>query len=215
MKRFLYSFFLLALLPASIVAQTVEQDASYRIGKLENGKKMNTPSAQVTIFYTFNEPFTLRSDLELDIFKRVLQIAYTDSIREEKGGTYGVSVDFDLDKDSKPSALVKISFRTDPSKYDELIPLVYQQVENIAKQGPLPSSMDKVKKYLNKAYGQNITHNDYWDYLIYNYLRHGIDYDTDYLQLLETVTPDDIRRVANDLLQSNRRIEVTMISEEK
>lgn len=74
--------------------------------------------------------------------------------------------------------------------------------------------MDKVKKYLVKAYGQNVTHNDYWDYLIYNYLRHGIDYDTDYLQILESVTPDDIRRVASDLLKSNRRIEVTMISEE-
>ena len=177
-------------------------------------KKMNTPSAQVTIFYTFDEPFNLRSDLELDIFKRVLSIAYTDSIREEKGGTYGVGVDFDLSEDSNPRALVKISFRTDPAKYEELIPLVYQQIEHIAQQGPLASSMDKVKKYLVKAYGQNVTHNDYWDYLIYNYLRHGIDYDTDYLQILESVTPDDIRRVASDLLKSNRRIEVTMISEE-
>ena len=176
-------------------------------------KKMNTPSAQVTIFYTFEEPFSLKSDLELDIFKRVLQIAYTDSIREEKGGTYGVSIDFDLNEDSNPHALVKISFRTDPAKYDELIPLVYQQVEHIAKQGPIASSMEKVKKYLTKAYGQNVTHNDYWDYLIYNYLRHGIDYDTGYLQTLEAVTPDDIRRVASDLLQSNRRIEITMISE--
>ena len=35
--------------------------------------------------------------LELDFLKRCLSIAYTDSVREEKGVTYGVSVDFDID----------------------------------------------------------------------------------------------------------------------
>ena len=37
MKRLFYGLVLLILLPAPLVAQTVEQDASYRKGKLENG----------------------------------------------------------------------------------------------------------------------------------------------------------------------------------
>ena len=58
-------------------------------------KKMATPLANVSIFYTADVPFTAQSDLELDFLKRCLSIAYTDSVREEKGGTYGVSVDFE------------------------------------------------------------------------------------------------------------------------
>ena len=35
-------------------------------------KKMKTPLARVTVFYTWDEPYTAKSDLELDVFKRVL-----------------------------------------------------------------------------------------------------------------------------------------------
>lgn len=176
-------------------------------------KKMNTPSTQVTICYTFPQPFELKGDMALDVFKRVLQIAYTDSVREEKGGTYGVSVDYSLDRNSTPNTMVRVSFQTDPDKYEMLIPIIYAQVQHIADNGPLASSMDKVKKYLAKTYEQNITHNDYWDYVMYEYLRHGIDYHTGFQDMLDSLTAADVQQVAKDLLKANRRIEVTMFSE--
>ena len=48
-------------------------------------KKMATPLANVGIFYSADIPFTPQADLELDFLTRVLKIAYTDSVREEKG----------------------------------------------------------------------------------------------------------------------------------
>jgi zinc protease len=176
-------------------------------------KKMNTPSALVNIYYSFNQPFNLNTDISLDVLKRVLQIAYTDSIREEKGGTYGVNVDYSLDNNSNPNSLLKINFRTDPAKYDALIPIVYKQIQHIADNGPLTSSMDKVKKYLQKNYIQNILYNQYWDYIEYEYLRNGIDYHTGYLESLNKLNANDVQQTAKVLLKSNRRIEITMISE--
>jgi zinc protease len=176
-------------------------------------KKMNTPSALVNIYYTFEQPFNLKTDMTMDVLTRVLQIAYTDSVREEKGGTYGVGVDYSIDNNSKPDVLTKINFRTDPAKYEELIPIVYKQIQNIADKGPLVSSMDKVKKYLQKTYDQNIIYNQYWDYVEYEYLQHGIDYHTGFLQTLKDLTPQDVQQAAKDMLKSNRRIEITMISE--
>lgn len=176
-------------------------------------RKMNTPSALVNIFYTFEEPYTPKSDLILDVLQRVLQMAYTDSVREEKGGTYGVSVSYSLEKDNHPTAMLRISFRTDPAKYEALIPLVYRQVTHIADRGPNPVSMDKVKKYLLKTYGQNIIDNGYWDYVIYHQLQDGIDFHTGYKQMVRNLTGRDIQKAAKDLLDSHRRIEVTMLSE--
>jgi len=200
--------------------EKLQRDETYELPQIVDGnftktfkKKMNTPSALVNIFYTFDEPIDLKTDLTLDILKRVLSIAYTDSVREEKGGTYGVSVSYSLDKDDVPTALMKINFRTDPAKYDTLIPIVYKQVENIANNGPIASDMDKVKKYLSKSYHQNVIYNDYWNYVMYNYVSDGVDYHTGYLDLLDKVSADDVKKVAQDLLKSNRRIEVTMISE--
>ena len=174
---------------------------------------MNTPSTLVSVFYTFDEPFTPKADLALDVFKRVLTIAYTDSVREEKGGTYGVSVQSQLDNTAKPHGFVKISFRTDPAKYEMLMPIIYQQIENIANNGPLASSMDKIKKYLLKAHRQSVNTNGYWDYVIYNRLHRNIDFFTGYEDLVKSLTPQDVQQIAKDILKSNRRIEITMMSE--
>ena len=127
-------------------------------------KKQATPLANVSIYYTADVEFSPKSDLTLDFLKRVLQIAYTDSVREEKGGTYGVSVGFDLDKDDVPNTTLRISYNADPKRYEELNPIIYQQLENIAKYGPVESSMQKVKEYLVKQYDQMAITNDYWDY---------------------------------------------------
>ena len=176
-------------------------------------KKMSTPLANVSIFYSADVPFTPQSDLELDFLKRCLSIAYTDSVREEKGGTYGVSVDFDLSKDEKPNTTLSISYNADPQRYEELNPIIYQQLENIAKYGPVASSVDKVKQYLIKQYGQAAITNDYWSYIIWHELDDDADFDKDYCKMVEEMTAAQIQRMAQRLLDAKRCIEVTMLSE--
>jgi len=176
-------------------------------------KKQATPLANVTIFYSADVPFTPQSDLELDFLKRVLQVAYTDSVREEKGGAYGVGVSFDLDKDDKPNATLKIAYNADPSRYDELNPIIYQQLDNIAKHGPALSSMQKIKQYLVKQYKQLEITNDYWDYVIWHELDDDADFDKDYCKMVEDMRPDQVQQMARRLLDARRCIEVTMLSE--
>ena len=176
-------------------------------------KKMSTPLANVSIFYSADVPFTPQSDLELDFLKRCLSIAYTDSVREEKGGTYGVSVDFDMSKDEKPNTTLSISYNADPQRYEELNPIIYQQLENIAKNGPVVSSVDKVKQYLIKQYGQAAITNDYWSYIIWHELDDEADFDKDYCKMVEEMMPAQIQRMAQRLLDAKRCIEVTMLSE--
>ena len=149
----------------------------------------------------------------LDFLKRCLSIAYTDSVREEKGGTYGVSVSFDLDSKDHPNALLRISYNADPNRYDELNPIVYEQLRHIAEKGPEATSMDKVRQFLVKQYAQIAITNDYWSYIIWHQLDDGEDFDLDYVKLCETITADDVQRMAQELLKQKRRIEVTMLSE--
>ena len=177
-------------------------------------KKMATPLANVSIYYTADIPFTAKADLELDFLTRVLQIAYTDSVREEKGGTYGVRVGVNFAKDDKPTTMMRISYNADPKRYDELNPIVYQQLKNVAEQGPAASSMQKIREYLLKQYDQMAITNDYWSYIIWHELDDDVDFDRDYKQLVNQVTAADVQRMAQQLLASGRRIEVTMLSED-
>ena len=176
-------------------------------------KKQATPLANVSIFYTAEVPFTPQSDLELDFLKRCLSIAYTDSVREEKGGTYGVSVDFELDKEDKPNATLKISYNADPSRYEELNPIIYQQLQNIAQNGPVATSMDKVRKYLLKQYAQAVITNDYWSYIIWHEIDDDTDFDRDYCHMVEQIQPADVQRMAQRILAAKRCIEIMMLSE--
>ena len=148
----------------------------------------------------------------LDVFTRTLQIAYTDSVREEKGGTYHVGVSFDLDKRQNPDAVIRISYNADPNRYDELNPIIYQQIANIAQHGPVSSSLAKVKEYLKKQYAQMAITNDYWSYVIWHQLRDGEDFDKDYVKMVDEISPADIQKLAADILRQNHRIEVTMLS---
>ena len=176
-------------------------------------KQQATPLANVSIYLTADVDFTPKSDLELDFLKRCLSIAYTDSVREEKGGTYGVSVDFDLDKDDRPNATMKISYNADPSRYDELNPIIYQQLQNIAQYGPAAASVQKVKQFLTKQYAQAAITNDYWSYIIWHEIDDDTDFDRDYCKMVNDVTAADIQRMAQRLLAAKRCIEVTMLSD--
>ena len=176
-------------------------------------KKMATPLANVSIYYTAKVPFTAKNDLVLDFLKRCLSIAYTDSVREEKGGTYGVSVGFELEREDEYGALLRIAYNADPDRYEELNPIIYRQLENIAENGPLKSSMDKVRKYLIKQYAQFAITNDYWNYILRHEIEDNEDFDRDYCLMCEQITADDVKQMARELLRQGRRIEVTMLSE--
>ena len=190
------------------VAQIVKKDEVVKFVR-----KQETPLANVSVFVTGNVPFSPKNDLVLDMLTRVLQIAYTDSVREEKGGTYGVSVSFSLEKEDDPNALVRISYKSDPKRYGELNPIIYKQLQNIADNGPVASSMDKVKKYLKKQYGQMAITNDYWSYVIWHELDDEADFDKDYCKMVDAISGEDVQKMAKLLLQQNQRIEVTMLSE--
>ncbi len=215
LRQFLCQY--LAVLPAT---NKHEQTNFSNVPRIVGGtsvhkftKKQATPLANVSIYYTADVPFTPQSDLELDFLKRCLSIAYTDSVREEKGGTYGVSVDFELDKDDQPNATLSISYNADPNRYNELNPTIYQQLKNIAERGPLASSMDKVKQYLVKQYAQAAITNDYWSYIIWHELDDDTDFDRDYCKMVEQMKAEDVQRMAQKILAAQRCIEVTMLSE--
>ena len=207
----------LATLPATHKGETINYD---NVPQIKPGnathtftKKMATPVANVSIYYPVEVEFSPKNDLILDFLKRVLSIAYTDSVREEKGGTYGVSVGFDLDRDNRPNALFSITYKTDPDRYEELNPVIYKQLHNIAEYGPAASSMEKVKEYLVKQYAQVAITNDYWDYVIWHQLDDAADFDLGYCKLVEDITPWDVQQMAKELLKQSHRIEVTMLSE--
>ena len=64
-----------------------------------------------------------------------------------------------------------------------------------------------------KQYDQVAITNDYWNYVIWHELDDEADFDTGYKELVQAITAQDVQQMAQRLLQSGYRIEVTMLSE--
>ena len=173
-------------------------------------REQSTPSTLVGIYFTADVKCNAHNDLMLDVLAQVMRTIYTEKVREEKGGTYGVSVAGQLDRFPNDEATLKISFRTSPEKYDELIPIIYSELKNVAANGVPAEILEKVKKFQVKNYKQNILTNGYWDYVLYHSVFTGVDFDKDYVKMVESLTSADVKNFAQKLLKPGNRIEVTM-----
>ena len=173
-------------------------------------KKQTTPTAITTIVIKGKMEYNNRNELLMDAIGQLLRIVYTEKVREDKGGTYSVQVSGDLQHHPNDEALLRIAFQTDPQKYNDLIPIVYKELEKMATEGPSQQDLDKVKAYELKVYNQVLRMNNYWEYVLYTDLYNGIDVDTDFRYIVENMTCDDIRTTLRNLLNQNNCIEVTM-----
>ena len=173
-------------------------------------KKQTTPTAITTIVIKGKMEYNNRNELLMDAIGQLLRIVYTEKVREDKGGTYSVQVSGNLQHHPNDEALLRIAFQTDPQKYNDLIPIVYKELEKMATEGPSQQDLDKVKVYELKVYNQVLRMNNYWEYVLYTDLYNGIDVDTDFRYIVENMTCDDIRTTLRNLLNQNNCIEVTM-----
>ena len=173
-------------------------------------KKQTTPTAITTIVIKGKMEYNNRNELLMDAIGQLLRIVYTEKVREDKGGTYSVQASGDLQHHPNDEALLRIAFQTDPQKYNDLIPIVYKELEKMATEGPSQQDLDKVKAYELKVYNQVLRMNNYWEYVLYTDLYNGIDVDTDFRYIVENMTCDDIRTTLRNLIDQNNCIEVTM-----
>lgn len=196
-------------------------EADHRPGQyaldIERGKTttvfhqtLKTPSALTNVLYTADVPYTADNDLKLDVLSQIMRAVYTETVREEKGGTYGVSVDGQFWKYPTEGCSMTVNFRCDPKKYDDLLPVIDEQLQRMAKEGPTEEQLKNVKEYERKNYDRAVLTNGWWEYVRYHELRDGIDFNDQYLQKVDRLTPADIRDFCRLLTTSGNRIQVTM-----
>lgn len=171
---------------------------------------MKTPSALTNVLYTADVPYTAENDLKLDVLSQIMRAVYTETVREEKGGTYGVSVNGQCWKYPTEGCSMTVNFRCDPKRFDDLLPVIDEQLQRMATEGPTDEQLEKVKAYARKNYDRAVLTNGWWEYVRYHELHDGIDFNHNYLQMVDALTTSDIRDFCRLLATSGNRIQVTM-----
>ena len=176
-------------------------------------KKLQVPKTSVFVAYTGEIPYTLENNILIDYVKSILDIVYTENIREKEGGSYGVSVSSSLSRLPKQRFGFQISFDTDPAKREKLVGIVYDEIKKFIAEGPNEVNLNKVKENLLKTYQEALNENGYWSGVIYNQIINGMDVNTDYEKIVSGTTTAKVRDFAKKIFSQNNIIEVSMSPE--
>ena len=171
---------------------------------------MQQPKVSVRLIYSGAMEDNAKNRLIVDLLSRALDSRYMISIREEKGGTYGVSVQGAIEEYPVENYFMGIVFDTNDALADELIEICDKEIRKIAEEGPLADDVAKAKEFLQKNYAYVLENNSGWMSAIARWYEEGYNYTEEYLGILESVTLEDIKAFAAQILKDNNRTLVVM-----
>ena len=182
------------------------------VGKVFNTfeKEMKTAKASNFILYNGAMPYNITNNTVLGVIGDILSIRYTESIREKEGGTYGVGVRGKVSDQPISNATLMMQFDTDPAKQSKLIGMIYDEVNEIVKNGPKAEDVQKVKENLLKTYTENLRENSWWSGSMESYYHNKINYVDDYKSTVESLTPALIQSTLKKLVDQGNILEVVM-----
>ncbi|MBO4657551.1 MAG: insulinase family protein [Bacteroidales bacterium] len=174
-------------------------------GRKENvfSKKMETPMATVVMLASGKAKYNLKNELLMEMAGQCLDILFTEEIREKEGGTYGVQVVTDFSDRPKPVELIQIVYQTDPDKYEYLNARIHELLDEFQQNGPKETDLAKVKEYLLKNNIEDQRNNAYFSSVLREYIETGVDADTQYRQVVESITAADVAKATRKLLKQN------------
>ena len=185
----------------------------YQTGDRTNRFNVAMEMPKTTIYYVLTGPMevNLENYIYLSVLDQLLDIRYTKSIREEKGGTYGVSCGSNLSSlPSEPDFMFLIGFDTKPEMADELRDMLIPEIERVATEGPTEEEIGKIKEYMVKQRADNVKQNGSWKQWTTNYHLMGVDYTTDYDAIIGSLSAEKVKAMAAKILESGDVLKLIM-----
>jgi zinc protease len=204
----------LATLPA---LKRTEQGIAERLPQPRKGvytnhfnRTMTTPKATVFTLYSGLMPYDLDNFVTASILKQILDLVYTEKVREDESGAYHVSTAVNISDFPKGQTMLQISFDTDPAMKDKLTAIVKDELMAIAENGPRAADLSRTRDNMLKRHDEALQENAYWLSAIDNYNFYGFDGHTSYNETLNRITSKQVQNFARTLIDQGNYIEVIM-----
>ena len=178
-------------------------------------KEQDTPNATVNFIYHAPLKENLKNEQLVSILGQAMQMLYTETVREDEGGAYGVPVRASLSDYPQQQVVVRIQLPTAPEKVDRMTQVIYDGVEKMCNEGPTDEMMQKIREYMLRSHAESLKSNAYWMNSLYNKTRLGYEFVNKYEETLQKITPADVQKLARKVFRSGNRVVVGMKSPAK
>ncbi|MDE6668407.1 MAG: insulinase family protein, partial [Muribaculaceae bacterium] len=130
--------------------------------KEEFKQPMQAPSTYVYDLYSgHNLEYNVRNTQLVEMTGDILDIIYTETLREEMGGTYGASVGGVMNPNTGEWQLIYF-FQTNKDQQEDMIKRADVELEKLLKEGAKPEHFNKVKEAAIKQLELHERDNSYW-----------------------------------------------------
>ena len=151
-----------------------------------------------------------------DILGQVLDMRFTETIREEMGAAYSVSVSGGVSRVhlKEYRAMLQIVLPVKPELCDSALFVVNEVLEDIAQHGVDAKYLDKIKEYELKNIDEAERLNGPWLSWFRTYIEDGEDSYTNARQNIKGIQSKDLAILAKKILKSGNRVTIVMMPEE-
>ncbi len=174
------------------------------------------PKSQTQIVFTGPFEWTRQNRYTLGAMRNVLRIRLREVLREDMGGTYGVSVFGGSRRDPRPDYTFRVGFGADPERLEELVAQVFVQIDSLKKSGPTEEELAKVKETQRRTHETDLRNNDFWLGQLIGSERYGIDPRRllTYEELVDGLTGEMVREAAVRYLRTDNYVRVSLYPED-
>lgn len=161
-------------------------------------RKGREPQSQVRLVYTGDFEYTEQQSFHLDAAIDVLSIMMRESMREDKGGVYGVGVGGGASRRPRQQYSVNVNFTCDPKDAEDLIATALADVKNLQDNGPSEKNMQKIKEIMRKETQDNMKKNGFWLSGLSSVVRNKKEPASllDMNEKIDALTADDVQKAA-------------------
>ncbi len=173
------------------------------------------PKANTTIVFSGPIAFSRPNRFVLQALGQLLDIKLRETLREQMGGTYGVSVSPDVQQQPHAGYRFTISFGSSPERLDSLVTATFIQIDSVKKFGVTADYLSKVKETLRRARETSMTQNEYWLGQIVYFDQNDWQLATipDADKLIDGLTGRKIQEAAIKYLRTNNYVRVSLFPE--
>ena len=178
-------------------------------------RKMETPKANARMYWhTDAIPYTVENTVLAQAVGDVLDKIYLQKIREDAGAAYSAGANGDVDfEGDKVFTSIMAAVPMKPEKADECLNIMRQEVPAAA-QSIDEATLNDIKAAMIKNFETMAKENSFWLAVLRYWDMRGIDLYTNYADIVNGITPQQVSDFVKKVLASGNKIEVVMMPEE-
>ncbi len=181
-------------------------------GAVKNLKKGLAPQANVYVGFMQEGTFNQAQQHRIQSMASVLNIMVRENLREEKGGVYSPRVSVSIQTEPRGLSDFFVFFQCAPEDVDELVAAVKEEIKELQTNGPSEENFNKIRETQRRTRESDLEKNRFWLNTLTDYYSEDKDLKEikGYEQLIEDISKDDIKKAANQYLDLNQAIIVTV-----